>query len=128
VKTPHPARVRRGGLARRAGRTAEAVAAGWLMLKGWRIIGFRLDVGGVEIDLLARRGDVLAVVEVKRRADIDSALASVGPAQQARLYRAAEAVAARRRDLSALSVRLDMVALAPGRLPRHIPDAWRRGL
>lgn len=98
------------------------------MLKGWRIIGFRLDVGGVEIDLLARRGEVLAVVEVKRRTDLDSALASVGAAQQARLYRAAEAVAARRRELSGLSVRLDMVALAPGRLPRHIPDAWSRGL
>ena len=126
--TPHPARVKRGGQARQSGRAAEAVAAGWLMLKGWRIIGFRLDVGGVEIDILARRGMVLAVVEVKRRRDIDSALASVGPVQQARLYRAAETVAARRRDLSGLCVRLDMVALAPGRLPLHIPDAWSRGL
>jgi putative endonuclease len=98
------------------------------MLKGWRIIGFRLDVGGVEIDLLARRGEILAVVEVKRRADIDSALASVTATQRARLTRAAESLAAKRSDLSALSVRLDMVALAPGRLPRHIPDAWSRGV
>jgi len=125
---PNPARVRKGGQARRAGRAAEAVAAAWLMLKGWRIIGFRLDVGGVEIDILARRGDVLAVVEVKRRGDIDSALAAVGPVQQARLFRAAESLAARRRDLCGLCVRLDMVTLAPGRLPRHIPDAWSRGL
>ena len=128
MKAPHPERVRRGGDARKSGRAAEAVAEAWLILKGWRIIGFRLDVGGIEIDILARRGSVLAVVEVKQRADIDSALASVGAVQQARLYRAAESLAARRRDLSGLSVRLDLVALAPGRLPRHIPDAWSRGL
>jgi putative endonuclease len=97
------------------------------MLKGWRIVGFRLKAGGTEIDLLAVRGKVLAVVEVKRRTSIESAIESVGPAQQAKLYRAAEQLAARKRGLSGLSVRLDMVALAPGRLPRHIPDAWRNG-
>jgi putative endonuclease len=94
------------------------------MLRGWRILGFRLKTPQGEIDLLARRGRILAVVEVKARPTLEAALASVSAAQQQRLRRAGETLAARRRGLSGLSVRLDMVALAPGRLPRHIPDAW----
>ena len=118
------ARAERGGRARRDGRWAEVAAAVWLMAKGWRILGFRLKSRAGEIDLLARRGSVLAVVEVKRRATLDAALAAVTPAQAARLRRAGAAIAARRPGLQGLSVRLDMVALAPGRRPRHIIDAW----
>lgn len=114
----------RGGQARRDGRSAEVAAAVWLMLRGWRILGFRLKTPHGEVDLLARRGRVLAVVEVKARPTLEAALAAVHPSQQARLRRAGEALAARRRGLAGLSVRLDMVALAPRRLPRHIPDAW----
>lgn len=124
MRSPGQARRRRGGRARQDGRWAEVVAALWLMARGWRILGFRLKSREGEIDLLARRGQVLAVVEVKRRTTIEAALAAVGPAQQARLVRAAKAVAARRPDLAGLFVRLDMVALAPGRWPRHIPAAW----
>lgn len=119
-------RAKRGARARKTGRSAEVVAAVWLMARGWRILGFRLKTPQGEIDLLAKRGGILAVVEVKTRASIEAALASVHPSQQARLVRAGEAVAARRRSLKGLSVRLDMVALAPGRWPRHIPDAWGR--
>ncbi len=119
-------RRQRGTRARHAGRWAEVVAACWLMAKGWRILGFRLKAPQGEIDLLARKGGVLAVVEVKSRTTLEQSLAAVTPHQQERLLRAGAAIAARRRDLSALFVRLDMVALAPGRRPRHIPDAWGR--
>ena len=78
----------RGGAARRGGRSAEAWAALWLMLHGWRILGFRLKAAGVEVDLLARRGDVLAVIEVKSRGDLAAALAAVSADQRARLWRA----------------------------------------
>ncbi|HTK34918.1 MAG TPA: YraN family protein [Caulobacteraceae bacterium] len=118
------ARMARGGRARRDGRWAEVAAAVWLMAKGWRILGFRLKSRAGEIDLLARRGSVLAVVEVKRRATLEAALAAVTPTQAARLRRAGAAIAARRPGLQGLSIRLDMVALAPGRRPRHIVDAW----
>lgn len=118
--------VRRGrGLRARAdGRFAEGVVAAWLMLKGWRILGFRLKTPQGEIDLLAKRGRILAVIEVKSRSTIEAALDSVRPDQRDRLRRAGEAIAARRPGLAGLSVRLDMVALAPGRWPRHIADAW----
>ena len=118
------ARVRRGGRARRSGRRAEVWAALWLMAKGYRIIGFRLKTPQGEIDLLARRGRVLAVVEVKQRASIAAALEAVGPVQRERLRRAAAQIAARRPGLAETRVRLDVIALAPRRWPRHLPDAW----
>jgi putative endonuclease len=119
------ARAIRGAAARRSGRRSEVVAALWLMAKGYRILGFRLKTPQAEIDLLALKGRVLAVVEVKRRADLMAALEAVGHDQRQRLRRAGAALAARRGGLAGASVRLDLMALAPGRLPMHIPDAWK---
>lgn len=121
------ARSRRGGLARDSGRRGEVLAALLLMLKGYRILGFRLASPQGEIDLLAIKGDVLAVVEVKRRTTIETALEAVKAQQRERLRRAAASIAAGRPALKAATIRLDLIALAPGRLPRHIPDAWRGG-
>ena len=118
------ARARRGAEARRSGRAAEVLAAMWLMAKGYHVIGFRLRTPYGEIDLLVRRGRVLAAVEVKRRVALDTALAAVTPLQRQRLTRAVLAVAARRRALAGLEPRLDLFALAPGARPRHIPGAW----
>lgn len=119
------ARSTRGAAARRSGRRAEVWAAIWLMLKGYRILGFRLKTPQAEIDLLAQKGQVLAVVEVKSRADLTSALEAVGHDQRERLRRAGRTLAARRPALQNAAVRLDLIALAPGRLPIHSPDAWR---
>lgn len=121
------ARAARGAAARRSGRRGEVLAAVWLMARGYRILGFRLKTPQAEIDLLAQRGRVLAVVEVKRRADLATAVDAVTADQRARLRRAGTALASRRPGLAGLEVRLDLVALAPGRLPRHIPDAWKGG-
>ena len=119
------ARALRGAAGRRAGRRGEVLAAIWLMAKGYRILGFRLKTPQAEIDLLALRGQTLAVVEVKRRGDLLTALEAVGFDQRERLRRAGLAIAAQRPRLSGAAVRLDLMALAPGRLPRHIPDAWK---
>ena len=115
----------RGAAARLSGRRSEVWAAVWLMAKGYRILGFRLRTPQAEIDLLAKRGSVLAVVEVKRRASLEIALETVTFDQRDRLRRAGAALAANRPALSACAVRVDLLALAPGRLPRHIPDAWK---
>ena len=114
----------RGAAARLSGRRAEVLAALWLMIKGYRILGFRLRTPQGEIDLLAQRGAVLAVVEVKRRASLAEALEAVSFEQRERLRRAGRTLAARRRGLERAAVRLDLIALAPGRLPRHSRDAW----
>ena len=118
------ARQVRGAAARLSGRRQEIVAAVWLMLKGYRILGLRLRTQAGEIDLLAQRGGVLAVVEVKSRTSIAAALEAVGATQRERLRRAGRALAARRHGLMRLNVRLDLVALAPRAWPRHIADAW----
>ena len=115
----------RGAAARTAGRRAEAWAALWLMAKGYRILGFRLRTPQGEIDLLAQRGRVLAVVEVKQRTTLEAALEAVTETQRDRLRRAGRAIAARRPSLQNMAVRLDLIALAPGRLPVHAPDAWK---
>ena len=95
------------------------------MLKGWRVLGMRIKTPLGEIDLLTRRGDVIAVVEVKRRRTLpEAALGAVGPSQRARLRRAGETLVARRRNLAGCSVRLDLLAVGSWGLPRHIPDAW----
>lgn len=108
-----------GGRAFREGHGAEWIAAAWLMLKGYQILGFRLKTRGVEIDILARQGDTAVVVEVKRRATIDAALNAVENQQLQRLREAGAALLRQRPSLAGLRLRIDTVALAPGRIPRH---------
>lgn len=115
----------RGREGRLSGRRAEVWAALLLMAKGYRILGFRLRTRQAEIDLLAQRRGVLAVVEVKRRGTLETALEAVTSDQRERLRRAGAAIAASRPSLSGAAVRLDLIALAPRKLPRHIPDAWK---
>ena len=118
----------RGATARLSGRRAEVWAALWLLLKGYRILGFRLKTPQAEIDLLAQKGGVLAVVEVKSRTSLETALEAVTRDQRQRLRRAGRNLAARRPALADKTVRLDLIALAPGRWPRHRPDAWADSL
>jgi putative endonuclease len=95
------------------------------MLKGYRILGFRLRTAQGEIDILAEKGRVLAVVEVKSRPTLALALEAVRSEQRDRLRRAARAIAARRPGLRDHAIRLDLMAVARGRWPRHVIDAWR---
>lgn len=127
IRAPKPAprakapwRQALGGRAHRQGHASEWIAAAWLMLKGYQILGFRLKSRAGEIDILARRGRVLAVVEVKRRQTMEAALAAIGPDQHQRLVAAGRSVLHGRPSLAGHELRIDMVALAPGRFPRHV--------
>jgi putative endonuclease len=124
MKTAAHRRTRRRQ-ARRRGRLAEAMCRWHLRLRGWRIVasGWRCPSG--EIDILARRGRVLAIVEVKSRADLGAAAAAVLPRQRRRIARAASAFLIARPDLAELSPRFDVMLVAPFRPPRHLADAWR---
>ena len=119
---PRPPGSRRA--AYRRGRAAEAVAAAWLRLGGYRILarGLRTPVG--EIDIIARRGGTLAVVEVKSRASLAAAAAALSAHQRRRIVRALQWYLAGKPALARLSPRFDLVVLAPGRRPRHLRDAW----
>lgn len=109
----------------RLGHWAEALCIVALTLRGYRVLGrrFRYPVG--EIDIVARRGRTLAVIEVKARKSLDDAAEAVGPRQRARILRATEWLLAERPSLSALQPRFDVMLVAPWRLPRHLGDAWR---
>ena len=116
-------RVALGAVSHRLGHRSEWLAAALLMALGYQILGFRLKTRAGEIDILARRGKVLAVVQVKRRSTLDAALTALGPDQYDRLLAAGRSVLRQRPGLRGHVLRIDMVALAPGRFPRH-----RRGV
>jgi putative endonuclease len=120
-------RVESGRAAFKRGHGRERRAAWWLRLKGYRIlaINWRSPVG--EIDLIARRGATLAVIEVKQRADTETATWSLAPAQMKRLARAAALFMAQRADCAELSVRFDLIAFGSLGRPIHLKDAWRPG-
>ena len=101
------------------------MAAWVLRLRGYRVLahGFRCAAG--EIDLIARRGDVVVFVEVKARADLGLAADSISQHQRARISRAAALFMAGRADLSGLDCRFDAVLVMPWRWPLHLRDAWR---
>ena len=109
----------------RRGRQAENAAALWLQLKGYRILDRRARTPVCEIDLVAARGTMLVFVEVKSRASFTTALEAVTPQFQKRLQDAANIWVSRHRKMHDWLWRFDLVLLAPGRLPRHMPDAWR---
>jgi putative endonuclease len=105
--------------AERGGRRAETIAAWWLRLKGWRILAMRARTPVGEVDLVARRGRVLAFVEVKARASEAEAALALDDYRLRRVARAAEALAARyARDGD--TIRIDAMFVVPGRLPRHL--------
>jgi len=108
-------------LAFRFGLGAETRAAWWLRVKGYRVLARRFRGGGGEIDLIVRRGRVVAFVEVKARSGLDDAILSFTPAKLRQVGRAARAWISRERE-AGLTYRLDAVAVAPGRVPRHTAD------
>ncbi|MEL6363465.1 MAG: YraN family protein [Pseudomonadota bacterium] len=112
--------------AERAGRLAEDAAALFLMAKGYQIVARRFRARGGEIDLVARRRDVLAFIEVKRRPSLDEAVFAVGPRTRRRIQRAAAQFLAARPELAGLGGRYDILASAGLRM-RHLRGAWLEG-
>jgi putative endonuclease len=78
---------------RALGAAGEALAATHLEARGWRILARNVRAGGVEIDLVARRRSVLAIIEVKTRRNrfAGAPEEAVDAAKRARLVRGAAA-------------------------------------
>jgi len=129
-RSPPPAPPLKGRGANRArqaaeasGRRGERIAAWWLRLKGWRILDTRVRTPAGEVDLVARRGSLVAFVEVKTRkkaAELDFA---IDARRLARVAAAAEILMPRYAGPGD-DIRVDVVLLAPGTPPRHIENAW----
>ena len=122
------ARARRTAERRRAerrGKSAELLCLWHLRLKGYRILARRYRADPGEIDLIARRGRVLAAIEVKARADLAQAAESVLGRQRRRVARTLEHFLQRRPDLAGLDLRFDVMLVGKRRWPSHLVDAWR---
>ena len=120
IKPASPARV----VAFRTGLSAETRAAAYLMTKGYRILAKRFRTPYGEIDIVARRRNLVAFIEVKARASLDDAAYAVTPRQQARIINAAQAWLAAHPDHAELELRFDAILIAPRRLPRHLLAAF----
>jgi putative endonuclease len=103
-----------------AGRAAERRALWHYRLRGWKLLGRNVWIGGNELDLILRRGRCLAFVEVKAKAGerYGDPFEMVGPEKQRRLRRAAEAWLAANPHLSELEPRFDVVAFRGRHLER----------
>jgi putative endonuclease len=117
---------------RALGAAGEALAASHLEAAGWRVLARNVRAGGVEIDLVAARGGVVAFVEVKTRRARAYGLPeeAVDARKRARLVRGAGAWLAAERP-RARSVRFDVICCeleGDGRWRlRHLEAAFQAG-
>jgi putative endonuclease len=122
VKPPSAKRL----AAEKRGRQAERLCAWWLRLKGWSILDRRVRTPAGEIDLIARRGSIVAFIEVKARRNDESLDLAIDERRLSRVAAAAESLAhiylAPGDDM-----RIDVMLLAPGRPPRHLANVWHGG-
>ncbi len=107
--------------AEKRGHWGEHIAAIWLILHGWRILGRRIRVRAGEVDIIARRGRKIAFVEVKTRrraSDLDLAI----DAQRLRRVRAAAIALADQYACTDDTIQIDVILIAPFTLPRHLTN------
>ena len=117
---PRPERVE----AFRLGLSAESRAAMLLVAKAYRIVARRWKTPFGEIDIVARRRRALVFVEVKARASIDQAVEAVTERGKRRIVGAAEFWLAQHCDDVNAEIRFDVILVAPGKIPRHIANAF----
>jgi putative endonuclease len=110
--------------AEKRGRRAETIACWYLRLRGWRILARRVRVRGGEIDIIARRRQILAFVEVKARSNDDAAGYALDEYRLRRVADAAEQLAPRYMR-AADDIRIDAIFVVPGRWPQHLADVWQ---
>ena len=108
----------------RRGHIAEFLAAIFLLLRGYRVAARRFKTPVGEVDLIARKGDLVIFVEVKARASHQSALDSITRTAQRRIEAAANWWISQQRDGARLSWRFDVITVVPRRWPRHYKDVW----
>lgn len=107
------------------GLMAERIAAWYLRLKGYQILEKRYKTSVGEIDLIAKRGHLIAYIEVKARADVREARDSISERQRTRIGRAASMFLQSSPQYEKCDQRFDALLLTRRRLPIHIRDAWR---
>jgi len=106
------------------GQRAEAFCALRLRLQGYSVVARNWRVPMGEVDIIARRGKVLAFIEVKARETQDAAREAVSANQRRRIENAARAFLAANPDCANMHIRFDVITVAPWQWPAHIRAAW----
>lgn len=119
------ARSRRGQVADQRGRAAEAAAQAAVERDGWNILARRLRTSAGEIDLVAEKEGLLAIIEVKARPSLADAATSLSMRQQARLVSATDIILANNPQWGAAGVRFDLLLVDASGVVRRIADAFR---
>lgn len=115
------------GAAGDTGRRGERAAERFLVRRGWTTVVRNWHGAGGELDLVAHRRGILAVCEVKTRADAAALEEILTAAQRDRIMQAAAAFLARRPELAGHTARFDLLAVAPrflGWRVVHVPGAF----
>jgi putative endonuclease len=120
TRTPAPKRI----AAFKAGVGAEAQAAAHLVADGFEILAQRYRTACGEIDLIARRAELITFVEVKARGRLDDAAYAVTRRQQSRIIAAAQLWLAAHPDHASRDLRFDAILIAPGTSPLHLIAAF----
>jgi putative endonuclease len=123
-KRAKPAPSRERVAAFRLGLSAESRAAMLFIAKAYRIVARRWKTPFGEVDIVARRRRDLVFVEVKARDNFDDAAEAVTERSKQRIVAAAEAWLAHHPDDAQCFIRFDVILIAPGKLPRHIVNAF----
>jgi putative endonuclease len=110
--------------AERLGRWSEYRAALALLLKGYRIVTLRYKTKAGEVDIIARRGDLVIFVEVKARKDLRAGVDAVSYTAERRIQNAADHWLRRQSDATRLSLRHDIIVVRPWRWPTHFEGAF----
>ncbi|MBY7649026.1 MAG: YraN family protein [Candidatus Liberibacter europaeus] len=103
---------------------AEILSAVFLLIKGWKIIAIRHRNHFGEIDIIARRKDLVIFVEVKARKSFQEAVDSISYNSRKRIHAASKAWLTKQINSHRLSYRYDIIAVVPWRLPTHFPNAF----
>ncbi len=120
ARAANPARVK----AFQTGISAESRACVLLLAKGYRILARRFRTPHGEIDIVARKRNVLVFIEVKARAALDEAAYAITPRQRTRITAAAQAWLMTHHHHANLDCRFDAILVAPKRFPRHLEAAF----
>ena len=107
------------------GRRAETLAAWLLRLKGYKILDTRKQTPHGEIDIIALKGKILAIVEVKQRPTLALAEEALHTADLSRIEEASYYYQAQRPQLEDKDIRFDAVYVMPRLRIKHEKDAWR---
>ena len=111
--------------AERKGHKGETLATIFLMLKGYRIIARRYKTKLGEVDIIARKRDVVAMVEVKARASLLEAMDAVDNSTMRRIEAAGDIWLSKQRDYARLNIRYDLIAILPRKWPVHVESLFQ---